>query len=126
MKRLWLGIGILAAVLALGLGLTFGMDAIHSQISDGMTQAAQAALGEDWDTAQAQAGNAQQSWERWRHFVAAFADHEPLEEMDRLFAELSVYRAQGLVPEYAAVCLCLARQAEAIGESHSFNWWHLL
>lgn len=126
MKRLWLGVGILAAVLVLGLLLTFGMDAIHKEISDNMTQAAQAALAENWEAAQTQAAKAQKSWQSWRHFVAAFADHEPLEEMDRLFAELSVYRSQQLVPEYAAVCLCLARQAEAIGESHSFNWWHLL
>ncbi len=126
MKRLWLGIGILAAVLLSGLLLTLGMDTIHAQISDDMTQAAQAALAEDWQTAEAQDAKAQAFWDTWREFVAAFADHEPLEEMDRLFAELSVYRSQRLVPEYAAVCLCLARQAEAIGESHSFNWWHLL
>ena len=58
--------------------------------------------------------------------MAAMVDHELLEETEKMLSELAVYRSRRLSTEYATVCLCLAKQAEAIGESQSLRWWHLL
>ena len=126
MKQFWIGVVVLALLLAAGVGLTVIMDDLQGEISAKMTEAAACALEENWEKADLAAGAARAKWERSRKFVAAFADHGPLETADSLFSELTVYRKQQLPAEYAAVCLCLARQAEAIGESHSLRWWHVL
>ena len=126
MKQFWVGVTVLILLLASGAGLAVGMDRLQGDISAKMTEAAAYALEENWEKADLAAGEAQVKWERSRKFVAAFADHGPLETADSLLSELAVYRKQKLSAEYAAVCLCLARQAEAIGESHSLRWWHVL
>ena len=126
MRRFWIGAVVLVVLLAAGAGMTAVMDRIHSSISADMSDAAAMALTEDWASADALAGRAKQTWEQRHKFVAAFVDHDLMEAADSLFAELSVYRTRMLSSDYAAVCLCLARQAEAIGESHSLRWWHLL
>lgn len=126
MKQFWVGVTVLVFLLAAGAGLAVGMGRLQGDISAKMTEAAAYALEENWEKADLAAGDAQAKWERSRKFVAAFADHGPLETADSLLSELAVYRKQKLSAEYAAVCLCLARQAEAIGESHSLRWWHIL
>ena len=126
MKQFWVGVAVLILLLASGAGLAVGMDRLQGDISAKMTEAAAYALEENWEKADLAAGDAQAKWERSRKFVASFADHGPLEAADSLLSELAVYRKRKLPAEYAAVCLCLARQAEAIGESHSLRWWHIL
>ena len=126
MKQFWVGVTVLVFLLAAGAGLAVGMGRLQDDISAKMTEAATYALEENWEKADLAAGDARAKWERSRKFVAAFADHGPLETADSLLSELAVYRKQKLSAEYAAVCLCLARQAEAIGESHSLRWWHVL
>ena len=126
MKHVKLGCGILAVLLVLGLALTLCLSGIRRELCDTMGAAAEAALAENWAAADAAAGKGKAMWQRNREFVAAVVDHELLEEADTLFAQLEVYRQCGLFPEYAVVCRCLVRQMEAIGESQSLNWWHLL
>ena len=84
------------------------------------------ALAENWPAADRVTADAVRRWERSRKLVAAVVDHELLEETEKMLSELAVYRSRKLSAEYAAVCLCLAKQAEAIGESQSLRWWHLL
>ena len=126
MKRLWFGIGILVLLLCIGIGVTIAMDRHHRNISENMQAAAAAVQSEDWESAAAYAGSAESKWNAWRHFAASFADHEPLEQMDSLFAELKVYENMTMASDYAAVCTHLSELARAIGESHALNWWNLL
>ena len=126
MKRFWLGVGILAVLLAAGIGLSTQITAVHSKLSRDLSGACQAVQTGDWDTAVTLAESAKARWLRCRRFVASFVDHEPLEQMDSLFSELEIYRPQQLPTDYAAVCTHLSHLSEAIGESHALTWWNLL
>ncbi len=126
MKRLYIGIGILIFLLAGGIGLSAGISAVHTELSEKLEGACIAVQKEDWDTAVTLADTAKTQWETYRHFVASFVDHEPLEQMDSLFSELEIYRNQQLPTDYAAVCTHLSHLAQAIGESHALKWWNLL
>ena len=126
MKRLWLGIGVLAVFLAASLLLSWYLPGLHRDLSETLSAAAQAAEKSDWEEAARLAGGAKQTWERSRHFVASFTDHEPLETLDSLFAELEVYRAAALPIDYAATCVQLSQLCLAIAESHCLTWWNLL
>lgn len=126
MKHVKLGLCILAVLFAAGLLLTSCLSGLRRELCDAMNTAATAALEGRWEDADEAAGAGRQLWERRRKFVASVVDHELLEEADTLFAQLEVYRSQCLSAEYAVVCRCLARQMEAIGESQSLRWWHIL
>lgn len=126
MNRLWIGIVVLALLLAGGITLAFTLSGVHTQISRDLEAAAAAAQNEDWEQATALAEHARSTWSRYRHFSASFTDHEPLEELDNLFAQLEVFENYPLPADYAALCTHLSRLSGAIAESHCLTWWNLL
>lgn len=126
MKRIYLGLTILVTLLSLALLFTAMMDRIHRPIAENLLAAAQAASDENWDKAEELASAASRSWERYRKFTAALADHSPMDDMDGLFAELETYLQQREMPHFAATCCHLARLAEAMGDNHALNWWNFL
>lgn len=126
MKRLWIGVALLVTVLAVGIGLTVAFDRLHRPMSEQLELASAYALEEDWDKAVTLAREAKAAWEKCRCFTAAVADHEPLEEIDGLFAQLEVWEKIREPEEYAATCAQLARLAEAMADSQQVTWWSLL
>ena len=126
MKRFWIGLGVLAVILALGILLNLWMGKLHSDLARQLDRAGTLAQEEQWEQAGQVARQAYARWQERRHLLAAVVDHEPLEEMERLFSQLWVYRQRHWVTEFAATGLQLARQAEAIGDSHILAWWNLL
>ncbi len=126
MKRLWLGLIVLAVFLAVSLLLSWYLPELHRELSQDLSAAARAVERSDWEEATRLAGGAKQRWERCRHFVASFTDHEPLENLDSLFEELEVYGRAALSVDYAATCVQLSQLCLAIAESHCLTWWNLL
>ncbi len=126
MKRLWLGIGILAVLLALCSAVTLSMERIHSPIAEDLSRAAEAAQKEDWGKANALAGAARARWEQYWHFTAMVADHTPMDELDGLFAELEIYGREQEMPHFAATCAHLRQLSQAMADSHTPSWWNLI
>ena len=126
MKHVRGGILLMLVLLGLSILLSAGMCRLRKTLSRELTEAARLALAENWPAADRVTADAVRRWERSRKLGAAVVDHELLEETEKMLSELAVYRSRKLSAEYAAVCLCLAKQAEAIGESQSLRWWHLL
>lgn len=126
MLRLWIGIGILAILLAMGIGLLWGSGVFFEELSQDLQQAGDFALAGNWQAAGEKVEKSREKWEAYRPFWASFTDHEPVEQMQNLFAQLELYRARQLEVEFAAVCRNLVHVAEAIDESHSLKWWSVL
>ena len=126
MKRLYIGAALLAVMLAGGVVLTAAFTALHEPLGETLRQAQEAAAAGDWETAAELTAQAKNRWEKHRHFVAAVADHEPLEEMDSLFARLEVLCRLREEDEFAADCAELSRLCEAMAESQRVTWWSLL
>ena len=126
MKHVRGGILLMLVLLGLSILLSAGMCRLRKTLSRELTEAARLALAENWPAADRVTADAVRRWERSRKLVAAVVDHELLEETEKMLSELAVYRSRKLSAEYATVCLCLAKQAEAIGESQSLRWWQLL
>lgn len=126
MKRLWIGIALLAGVWIVGLWTSARMEDIHTSISDDLTNAAEAAQREQWEQADELAQKAEESWQdRW-NFSAALADHTVLDEIDGFFAQAEVYRESRDGVAYAAICARLSKAIEALQEAHRLTWWNLL
>lgn len=125
MKRLWIGLGILLALLVAGIWSMNRMEDIHSGIAAELEQAAAVLVEADWQRGDALLGSACKNWERNRKFTASMADHTTLDEIDAAFAQLEVYRLCREAVPCAAACARLARQIEALEEGGHLNWWNL-
>lgn len=126
MNRLWIGVGILVILLAMGIGLLCGSRVFFEELSQEVEQAGELALSGNWEAAGKKASQSKVRWEQWRKFWSSFTDHEPVEQMQALFSQLELYEKQKLEVDFAAVCRNLAHTAEAIDESHSLRWWSVL
>jgi len=126
MKRSWLGVGLLAIMLVIGLLVTRAMGRIHDPIARDLTAAGEYALAGNWNQAEALSQQASDSWEKHALFRACFADHNPVEEIDAAFAMLRVYGTAREEQAFAGGCSDLAKKVAAVGEAHAFVWWNLL
>lgn len=126
MKRCWFGL-ILLLVLLLGCAWSSGyMSKVHSPLSETAMEAADFALEGDWGNAMTLTGRIRTQWENRWGIVAAFADHEPMEQINSLFAQLEIYAAAGDRVGYAAVCAALSAAMDAMADGGSFTWWNFL
>lgn len=126
MKRSWMGLGLLLVLLAVSLLVTWAMERIHEPISGDLEQAAVFALTGNWDNGEDSFQKARVTWEKWAHFRACFADHNPMEEIEAGFAELEAYGAAREEVAFAAAAKALARKVAAVGEAHGLVWWNVL
>ena len=126
MRRFWLGVGILVLFLILGLWIGHAMNDVHQTISQTLDDAAVQSLGGNLSKGMSLAQEAQQLWQNNWHGTASVADHEPMDEIDGLFAQLEVYGKAGAATDFATYCARLSRLVSAMGEAHAFTWWNLL
>ena len=125
-KRFYLGLAILVLLLALGIGTTVSMRAIHKPVAEMLYQAADLALKEDLSAALPLSKKAYNRWQKYHSFTASFADHSPMDDTDTLFQEMLVYGQTDEIPHYTACCRQLAVLAEAMYDAHVFSLKNLL
>ena len=126
MKRLFLGIGILLTLFGGGTVICQALEGIHEPIAAYLQQATNAALSENWASAQDLLEHAAVRWEHFRHFIAAFSDHTPMDEVDGLFRELRIYGRLQEMPHFTALCAHIQECIQSFRESHQLSWWNLL
>ncbi|MBR3949841.1 MAG: DUF4363 family protein [Oscillospiraceae bacterium] len=126
MKRMWIGVGLLAAVLIVGICAANRMEEIHQEIAKDLDRAAQSALKEDWDMADALFARAEKTWNKKRTLTSIFSDHAPIEEAESLFAQLRISAQAENEESFATACACLGSLLKAMGESQSLNLRNLL
>lgn len=126
MKRFWIGVGFLVVLLAGSLFLLAFSGGFCRASTGNLDEACTMALQENWPEAMEKAKISQKSWEENQHFLAAFTDHEPIEQVDALFSELALYGEKRMGIEFAVTCRQLCRWMQAINESHGLSWWTVL
>ena len=126
MKRSWIGFALLLLLLLGGIPSTRLMVRIHEPVEAELLQAAQCAMEDNWERAEALFREAEDNWKQWEHVRNCFADHTPVEEIDADFALLKVCCATRETVSFSGGCRSLARQVAAVGEAHELVWWNLL
>lgn len=121
-----LGFGLLLALLLVGLLCSWYLPRQSGQIGEALEDSAWMALSGQWENARKTAAAAREGWERKWKIWAAFGDHTPMEEVDALFAELTIYAAAEEQTDFAHTCAALSRRVEAMGNAHRFSWWNIL
>lgn len=120
-RRFILGLAILILVLVFAVGAAIGMKAIHAPGEIALQKAAQLALADDLEHAISLAQESYRRWQRFQGITAAFADHTPMDDTERLFQEMLVYAEAEEAPHFAACCAQLSAMLKAIYEAHSFS-----
>ena len=123
MRRMWIGVGVLLALLAVGLLVMQLTDRRLGEVSETLQQASET---ENWDEAVSLAQQAQTNWKKQWHLMAALADHSELDTIDGLFAQLEVYRQRSAKTYHAATCARLSEAIRDLEENNRFTWWNLL
>ncbi len=126
MKRLWIGLGLLLVLLAIGLGLLFFSQHFFDSFSANLEEAAELAMEKNWPAATEKAEKSRAMWQRCYQFFSAISDHEPIEAVQELFSRLELYAREQMYMEFSTVCKSLAKLADAINESHNLRWWSIL
>ena len=126
MKRFWLGAALLAVLLAAGIFSTVATERFHHSLSRRLEATASAALAQDWESAGELLHQCRSRWVRCRNYLAAGVSHEPIEQIDLLYAQLDLYFQRRDSPGFALCCTAVQHQTQALGEAHSLNWWNLL
>lgn len=124
MKRCVFGAALLIAI---GLGcLATGaaMERITEPPRTRLALAKEEALCGRWETAGHHALVAQRQWQARRNTLALAADHTPLEDIDDLFAQLSVCSAEKERKDFATLCAQLEHRLEAVSNAHRLTWWN--
>lgn len=120
-RRFILGILLLVLLLGLCIAAALGMKAIHAPAEAALSEAAQLALSDQMDEAVPLAMDAYGRWQKYRNLTAAFADHNPMDDTDRLFQEMLVYAREEEIPHFAASCAQLSTMLKAMYETHGFS-----
>lgn len=123
MKRIWIGVGILLALLAVGIFIMWITDRRLGEVS---WQLQKAAVETDWDRAVSLAQDAKERWEQNWYFSAALADHTDIDQIDAVFAQLEIYRQHRDATSHAATCAFLSEAITDLEENHRLSWWNLL
>ncbi len=126
MGKLWLGIGLLLALLAFGFFVTAATETIHTPIAQNLEKAARLSLSGDLPAAAQLGQTAKTDWEKRWHFVAVFSDHAPMDEIDGLLAQLDIHAKAGAGADFAATAARIAQLVQAMMDAHKPAWWNLL
>ena len=121
MKRVWIGTGLLAILLVLGLLTGAGMEKRLAPGTAAMEQASLAAQAEDWDRAESLTTWAKADWDRMGWLIAALTGHEEVETINNAFAQLTAY-ARKNSSEYQALCATIAQALTALAQNHAPTW----
>ena len=124
--RSWLGITLLVGLLLLGFGSGYFVERFHGPTAQYLEQAADAAMASDGEDAVFLARQAEARWQRHRKWTAALTDHNPMDQIDNLFAEAQVLSENRQWQELAACCSQLAVLIRSVCEDQSLTWWNLL
>ena len=125
MKRLWIGTGLLAAVLVTAVLTPAILSRCHTPAVQDLQRAAELVMADNWDTAASFSRRAEKQWQKTRPVTAAFSEHEPMEEIDALFAQLKIYREARDQVAYGSTCVYIACQMDALRGYHDFNFGNL-
>ena len=123
MGRFLFGVGLMLCLLGIGLACAWSIERAQAPILQVLEQAADTA-----DPVQA-AALLDQAWQAWNKNwcgTAALTDHEPMDEIDSLFAQTKAYVQAGQMADFSAFCLRLSALIQASAEGHAPTWWNFL
>ena len=121
MGRFRIGVGLLAALLAIAIGAQTGMTAVQKPVEQALEQAMTAAKEENFIQAASCVARAWEKWEGARTFCAALADHSFMEDIEANLAMLTVWAQEQELADFRALCAETILRVKAVANAHKLN-----
>ena len=125
-RHFYLGLLILLVLLLASAAAGYAMSVLHAPAQTLLSEASENALSGNMEKAIALSEDAYAHWRRFYSLTACVADHTPMDEVERLFAEIKIYAQADDAVHFAACCSELACLVSTISDAHLFSWWNLL
>lgn len=126
MKKGWIAVGLLAAMVALAGWHVNALNTLTGELSAKLERAEALAERGDWDQALALTMEARDRWESKRVYLHITLDHAVTDEITADFAQtLELLECQE-AGEYSAASAQLKAQLELLGEGELPTWENLL
>ena len=126
MRRSWFGLGLLAAMLILGLWVQHHSENLHKPVVDALKNAQTAAAAEDWEQTDELIKQAEDHWHSAMDIRSAVCDHDYLEQINEGFAALKVWRQAKDPAATAALCAELISRIDALEEAQRLSLRNVL
>ena len=126
MKKLWLGLGLLAALVILGLGALGLLSERSRRAGAALERAAEAAEAGDMARALDCAEQVRRYWQSAVPAVDALTSHEETDEIQRALAELLALGRCGMREEFLALCARLRVMTAHLAEMERPRWYNIL
>ena len=125
-KRFFGGVGILAVFLILGFLTAGWVGRSNKTVEQALSQAITAVDAGDFSLGTELARLAKETWQAAWKGMATVTDHNPMDEIDGLFAQLDYYARTGAKMEFGACCARIGELVQAISDEHRLTWWNLM
>ena len=126
MKRVWISLAILAAILGSTLAHSHCLSTLTGQLTAQLSQAAAAADQGHWAQAAALTHSARQQWEKRDFYLYVMLRHGCLDEIRTSFTQAQAYLDHRTPWEYRASLAQLITQMELLSEAEQLTVQNIL
>ena len=126
MRRCYLGAGVLAALLLLGIFSSRWMENHHSGLAERLLSAADAAEAGEWEDFLRLTSGVEEEWNQKRSLTAVLADHQYLEQAEGLLGQLISAARRREAAQCARLCRDMAHIFRVLSEDQRLRWENLL
>lgn len=126
MIRFRIGLVLLLGLLVLSFRVQDITASTEAPIAAALDAAADDAMEENWASAREAISIAQTRWQHSRSITSVLADHQPMEDIEALFAQLSACAEAEDPGTCASLCRELSRRILAMADAHRLSWQNFL
>jgi len=126
MKRLWIAVGILLAMLGGTLGNSWYLNGLISDFAHRLTSAQELAVSDNWEDAIRFTEQVVDNWEEHDFYLHVMLPHRDIDDIHLTFCEVQEYLKLEETDQYTAANAKLVAQLGLLGEMEQLNWKNVL
>ena len=126
MKRLWISIVILFAMLGSTLGNSWYLNKLISGFEQKLTAAHELSARDHWDTARTLTQQVTEHWQAHDFYLHVMLPHRDIDEIHLIFQEVDEYLKLEEADQYNAANAKLIAQLELLAEMEQLNLKNIL
>lgn len=126
MKRMWIAVVILLAMLGGTLGNSWYLNKLISDFSENLSSAHQLAAQDHWLSAREITQQVSEHWQEHDFYLHVMLPHRDIDDIHLTFQEVEEYLELEEADQYNAANAKLIAQLGLLGEMEQLNWKNVL
>ena len=126
MKRLWIAVAILLAMLGGTLGNSWYLNGLIADFTHRLTSAQELTLSDNWEAAIRLTEQVVDNWVEHDFYLHVMLPHRDIDDIHLTFREVQEYLKLEETDQYTAANAKLIAQLGLLGEMEQLNWKNVL